>query len=204
MSVSYWYYFCIQVKEGRPHRAAPLSIYHISRYGGPASVRPLRKRRKRFQIRRRGGTLGRPVSMDRREAQGPPLPKPGRTCRTGECPAVLEVSPPCKARPPGRAVLAADGRPQGSPLQGCKNVCKARKPRAAQCAAPTGTKKRLRIRRPPEPHLSPNISKGALSTRRSTTQRLPNPQRQRLWTENQSPVHPRLCVNSQSPLIGSP
>ena len=29
------------------------------------------------QIHRRGGTLGRPVSMEQREAQGPPLSKPG-------------------------------------------------------------------------------------------------------------------------------
>ena len=33
--------------------------------------------------------------------------------------------------------------------------------------------------RPPEPHLSPNTPKGALSIRRSRTERLPNPQRQR-------------------------
>ena len=52
-------------------------------------------------------------------------------------------------------------------------------PRAARCAAPTNIRKRLRLCRPPEPHLSPNTSKGALSTRRSSTQRLPNPQRQR-------------------------
>ena len=79
----------------------------------------------------------------------------------GLAPAALEVSTPCKARSPGCAAPSTDGRPRGSPLQGCKNACKARKPRAAQCAAPTEIGKRLRIRRPPEPHLSPTHAKGA-------------------------------------------
>ena len=66
----------------------------------------------------------------------------------GLAPAALEVSTPCKARSPGCAAPSTDGRPRGSPLQGCKNACKARKPRAAQCAAPTKIGKRLRIRLP--------------------------------------------------------
>ena len=52
-------------------------------------------------------------------------------------------------------------------------------PWAAHWAAPAGIGNRLRIRRPSEPHLSPTTPKGALSTRRSMTRRLPRPQRQR-------------------------
>ena len=85
----------------------------------------------------------------------------------------------CRARPPGRAVPPTDGRPRGSPLQDCKNVWEAWKPQAAQCAAPTEIRKRLRLRRPPEPNLGPANPKGALSTGRSTAQRFPEIQRQR-------------------------
>ena len=98
----------------------------------------------------------------------PNLEDSWETCRAGLAPAAVEVSapsvgrddlgappakspPPVRARPPGRTVPPTGGRPQGSPLQGCKNVCKTWNPRAAQCAAPAEIKKRLRIRRSPEP-----------------------------------------------------
>ena len=117
--------------------------------------------------------------------KGLPYPNLEELVGRGLAPAALEVSTPCKARSPGCAAPSTDGRPRGSPLQGCKNACKARKPRAAQCAAPTEIGKRLRIRRPPEPHLSPTATK-ALSIRGVPSSRPLPSERQRKTRENQS------------------
>ena len=53
-----------------------------------------------------------------------------------------------RARPPGRAAPPMDGRPRGSPLRGCKNVCENWILRAVRCAASMGIRKRFRLRRP--------------------------------------------------------
>ena len=50
----------------------------------------------------------------------PPAPEVSDACRAGACPRRRV----CRARPPGRAVPPTDGRPQGLPLQGCKNLYK--------------------------------------------------------------------------------
>ena len=83
-----------------------------------------------------------------------------------------------------RSVFRRRGGTPGPPVAVGYDKCRARRPGAPSSGYP----QRLRLfcrggacpsRRPPEPHLSPNTPKGALSTRRSRTERLPNPQRQR-------------------------
>ena len=121
-------------------------------------------------------------------------------CRGGACPFRLwRFLLLCRARPTGRTASYTDGRPQGSPLQDGENMWEAWKPRAAQCAAPTKLERRLRIRRSPEPHLSPPTQKarfqpvGALPKGYRTLSGSGDRRgRNRL-------SHPRLCVNGKPP-----
>ena len=94
------------------------------------------------------------------------------------CGRPFRRSAPCRARPPGRAALPVDGRPQRSPLhlggfapEGGRTMC-----------APTVFRRKrqrqIPTRRPSETNLSPTATK-AFSKRGVPSPRLPPDQRQR-------------------------
>ena len=149
--------------------------------GGPVWDRPLRRRETVFVIRRRGGSQTRPLKPSPSKGEG--VWPEARRMR------VLSWY----AHPPA-------GGPRASPTQ-TRKICgkPVRLGRATARVAPTGLQEHMQgpetpggpVCRPygnretsqdtpsPEPHLSPTSPKGALPSRRSATQRLPDTQRQR-------------------------
>ena len=135
--------------------------------GGPGWDRPLRRRETVFVIRRRGGSQTRPLKPSPSKGEG--VWPEARRMR------VLSWY----AHPPA-------GGPRASPTQ-TRKICgkPVRLGRATARVAPTEIGKRLRIRRPPEPHLSPTATK-ALSIRGVPSSRPLPSERQRKTRENQS------------------